>query len=106
MLLQSFIDALLCFGPLFVIVIAVFWLFNRLDTRWKAEALKTKGLRTSIRQEVNTLCWQLLDCPPEQREYCPAYQNQDVPCWEHFRSADDLLDEKCIDCQVFIGLPA
>ena len=102
MLLQSLIDVLFCFGPLFLIVVAVFWFFSRLDTRWKAESLRTQELSTTISPALKTPCWQLIDCPPEQREDCPAYQYQNVSCWEHFRSADELLDEKCIDCQVFL----
>ena len=105
MLLQSLIDVLLCFGPLLLMVIAIFWLFSRLDARWKAEAQSAQGQSTLIKSGSQTRCWQLIDCPPEQREDCPGYQNQDIPCWQHFRSADEQLNERCLDCEVFIKTP-
>lgn len=104
MLLQSFIDALLCFVPIFVIVVTLFWLSSRLERRWNVEAQRTQGYDTSTKRALKTGCWQIMKCPTDQREDCPAYQNQNAPCWEHFRSTDELLDEQCMDCQVFTGM--
>jgi len=103
MLLQSFVDALLCFVPIFVIVVTLFWLSSRVERRWNVEFQRTQGTNTSTTRVLKTPCWQLIKCLPEQREDCPAYQNQNAPCWEHFRFTDELLDEKCMNCQVFIG---
>ncbi len=77
--------------------------FQRLDARWQAEAAKyqqinrEKGLVPAIR------CWVFNDCPEEQRAGCQAYQEQHVPCWQHFRAEGGELKEGCLGCGVFRG---
>jgi len=29
-----------------------------------------------------TQCWEMCHCPDMIRNECPAYRNQDLPCWE------------------------
>ncbi len=36
----------------------------------------------SIHEEaVPKHCWEILHCPPDKREACPAYAHRDVPSW-------------------------
>ncbi len=36
----------------------------------------------SIQEEtIPKHCWEMLHCPPEKRETCPAYARRDVPSW-------------------------
>jgi len=32
--------------------------------------------------EAKTPCWEMLRCPEEIRDECPAFKHQDVPCWQ------------------------
>ena len=102
---DSLIGVFICFGPLIVLAIAFFWLFNRLDTQWKNEAFNSQGLSRTSNQVVETPCWLFIGCPENQRENCPAYQNQEIPCWQHFRSPDGQVLERCLKCDVFNSAP-
>ena len=84
----------------------VIWLFRRLDARWQAEAREYKK-HTGLESLVPVVrCWILNDCPEERRQNCPAYQNQDKPCWQHFRAVDGALKQSCLECRVFRAAPA
>jgi hypothetical protein len=93
------------FGLPVGLTLLVCWLFKWLDARWQAEAEEYQK-RAGVKGWVPIVrCWLLNDCPPEQREHCHAYQNQEVPCWQHFRAPEGELKEKCMDCGVFQGVP-
>jgi len=32
--------------------------------------------------EAKTPCWEMLRCPEEIRDECPAFKHQDMPCWQ------------------------
>ncbi len=49
-------------------------------------------------------CWIVLDCSKYVYPNCPAYQNQEKPCWEHeFTNCEKLIGvkRKCTYCKVF-----
>jgi hypothetical protein len=97
--------SLLRFGLPVILTVFVCWLFRRIDERWKAEA-KSYREKTGIETLMPTIrCWVLNDCPEEKREKCMAYQEQHIPCWQHFRSMNGELKETCIGCGVFRGVP-
>ncbi|MBC8507702.1 MAG: hypothetical protein ISR58_02055 [Anaerolineales bacterium] len=80
--------------------------FKRLDARWQAEVKDYKE-RAGLESLVPVVrCWLLNDCPEEKRQSCPSYQNQEKPCWQHFRAVDGALKESCLGCGVFRGAPA
>jgi len=44
-------------------------------------------------------CWEILRCPPEKREACPAYVRRDVPCWVAVGLAKGRrISEVCVNC--------
>ena len=87
-------------------VTLVCWIFKRIDERWQAEAEGYRA-RTELESRVPTFrCWVFNDCPEAKREICRAYQEQNFPCWQHFRAKNGALQEKCIGCGVFRGAPA
>jgi hypothetical protein len=74
------------------------FLLRKLDAHWQAEA---------ERQPVPTHkpeCWKIKGCAPEQMENCAATTSS-LPCWQIFRLPNGYLNEKCINCEVFIEAP-
>ena len=81
------------------------WFFNRLDSRWKQEAVSRR--KTMFAEGVIPFvkCWIFHDCAPERRSNCPAFQEKNVPCWQLFRDANENLQDKCLGCEVFQTAP-
>ena len=60
-------------------------------------------------QEITQNCWEVMDCPQQLREKCPAYMNTDHRCWliaGTWCGGDlqkDLVNkqERCINCEFF-----
>ena len=96
---------LLRFGIPVGITLLVCRLFRNIDSKWREEGntylqkIGKKGVVPIVR------CWILNDCPEEKRESCLAYQEQNVPCWQQFRSRNGELKEQCFGCGVFRGAP-
>jgi hypothetical protein len=90
--------------PVLVTVLAV-WLLKRLDARWQAEAdqMSAAALQRALAQEPH--CWEINNCAPERRAGCIAYQKQNAPCWQHYRTPDGKLREACVGCKVFKQAP-
>jgi hypothetical protein len=97
--------ALLRFGLPILFSILLFQFLKRLDERWEAEAEEVRE-KTGVGSLVPKVrCWILNDCPQERMEKCPAYLEQGIPCWQHFRTTEDGLKEDCLGCDVFRGVP-
>lgn len=77
-----------------VLVVAV---LRRLDARWQAEAANMPAL-------PDAKCWQVKNCPPEQRENCTA-ATSNQPCWQERRLKNGYLREECLSCEVFEQAP-
>jgi hypothetical protein len=77
-------------------------LLKWLDERWKKEA-DLEGAK--VVQVGNVGCWEVNECPAEQRAACNAYNNPDKPCWQVFRENNGRLQERCIGCDVFRHAP-
>ncbi len=83
------------------ITLVMFWLLNRLDARWQNEAADAQA-----KVAVKTVCcWEKRGCDPEKRAACPAYLNQELPCWQVFRSKGGPMKEACLSCKVFQEAP-
>jgi hypothetical protein len=96
---------LLRFGLPIIVTVVVCRLFMKIDERWQSEAT-TYREKAGVEKLIPTVrCWVFNDCPEEKREKCPAYQEQHIPCWQHFRSKNAELKETCIGCGVFRGVP-
>jgi hypothetical protein len=77
-------------------------LLKWLDERWKQEA-DLEGAK--VVQVGNVGCWEINECPAEQRAACNAYNNPDKPCWQVLREKNGRLQERCIGCDVFRHAP-
>ncbi len=96
---------LLRFGTPILATALVIWLFKRLDSHWQAEA-KEYQEHSKLENLVPLVrCWLLNDCPEKKRQNCPAYIEQNKPCWQYFRATDGSLKEGCLGCGVFRGAP-
>lgn len=73
------------------------------DQRWQREA-DLKGISAARARNIG--CWDINNCPEEQRAECKAYANPDKPCWQVFRETDGRLQERCIGCDIFKHAPA
>ena len=91
--------------PVGVTAILVYAL-RQLDQRWQREATQTARLevgRTSLFSQIN--CWAAHKCPHEERDQCPAFLENNQPCWQVFRDGSGELRQKCLDCPVFAHMP-
>ena len=101
-ILSIVIGFLVRFGfPILITILAVYVL-RRLDNRWIAEAEEEGLIKVAAK---NPGCWNAKNCSAEKRAKCPAFKNQDVPCWQLFREEDGRMQENCLGCDVFIKAP-
>jgi hypothetical protein len=103
----SLLNVLICIGPFIAFLVTSFYLVNWL-VAYRAARIEKVATPGGILQEVSETiqCWVINNCPPEQRDNCIAYQNQDTPCWQHFRSeGGGPLMANCLGCKVFQNAP-
>lgn len=85
------------------------WLLRRLDARWQreAQARARAAPPLSIHPYLDGRrpCWEVVGCPAERRQSCPAYLHPELPCWQIFRAPGGQLQETCLSCPVFRGAP-
>lgn len=84
------------------VTITIIYVFKRLDERWKREA---DLVNADFVKVGNIGCWEINQCPTEQRASCKAYNNPDKPCWQVFRDKNGRLQERCIGCDIFHQAP-
>lgn len=72
---------------------------RRMDARWQLEAQQVPAL--PIEQ---TKCWEIKNCPPEQRAACTV-RFAEAPCWQERRLTNGYLAEDCLGCEVFEQAP-
>ena len=97
---------LIRFGVPIGLTALVAMLLRMLDNRWQAEAELVRVSGNSLGADWNEVrCWEISDCQPEARDKCPAYLQQEEPCWQVFRGEDQRLKEECLTCEVFVGAP-
>jgi len=65
----------------------------------REEGLNFSGLRHLF---ALTPCWKLRNCPTEDHEKCPAFLNNNKPCWS---TTEKCLypEETCRNCPVYLG---
>lgn len=93
------------FGLPIAATLLVIWLFQKLDAKWQVEARQQLQARMALAAANHVPCWEQHPCTPEQRAACPAYQSNQMPCWQVFRDADGRLREACMECDVFLAAP-
>jgi hypothetical protein len=82
------------------VTLVVAYVLRQLDQRWQQEASVGAPSPIEVLQ-----CWVLNDCPPERREKCAAYHQQNIPCWQVFRDEAGRLPQRCLSCDVFRKAP-
>ena len=87
--------------PVIVTFLIIFFL-RRLDEHWKKETDIGEGQLVKV---GNVGCWEINNCPEDNRAKCKAYLNPDTPCWQVFRGNNSRLQERCIGCEVFRQAP-
>jgi hypothetical protein len=92
--------------PLAVTAILVIAL-RRVDERWQREAELGTGSETKhVSMFSQFQCWMTHNCSEENRDECPAFIENNKPCWQVFRDGSGDLRQKCLDCPVFVNVPA
>lgn len=46
-------------------------------------------------------CWQIINCPPEQRNICEAYRNHSAGCWTFKHKKNVCAKTECRQCIVY-----
>lgn len=101
--------ALRCLVPL-VLMFGLGYAMNWLVDRWEMEAARENEIE--LEQETAALpaaadpCWSIIKCSPEQRENCPGFQQQKIPCWLARTKAEGALPEKCVSCPLYKAIPS
>lgn len=81
--------------------------YSQNDIRW------LRCLRRLIHEEGYSLdaivklldfapCWELRDCPPNQREGCAAAQDRRLRCWQISERVCSHSQESCEHCEVYL----
>jgi len=86
------------FIPLAVTGLGV-WLLRNLDKRWQSEAESNPALASVM--PGNPGCWNFKHCSDEAKAKCRSYAHQEMPCWQCKRNRNGLLEEACLDCEMF-----
>jgi len=97
---------LLRFGLPILVTLVICWGLHKLDKYWQKEDGKNQGPIEVSKLTTFLNCWKVHNCPEKQRMQCLAYQIPEIPCWQHFRSSDGNLRNRCASCTVFRSTPA
>ncbi|NIV15912.1 MAG: hypothetical protein GWN62_33040 [Aliifodinibius sp.] len=96
---------LIRFGIPIMITFGLAWLLRRMDERWRAEAEESAAQEKYEAQQaalqkiwLQQPCWEIKNCPREHRSLCKAFINNEIPCWETFRS-NGSLSPRCKNCE-------
>lgn len=46
-------------------------------------------------------CWKFINCTPDQREKCPAYNSHSQPCWTFKHNGNACFRNDCKLCPVY-----
>lgn len=84
----------------FAITLLAVYILKKVDQRWQEEAAQGSAVVTVEKIP----CWEIKNCPVEQRAACPSYTSAE-PCWQIHRLSNGYLREECIGCQVFHQAP-
>ena len=110
-LTMALLFALRCLVPL-ALVLGIGYAMNWMVDRWEAEAEKEKAavgvgvVKTAVPAATSPSCWSVIGCSEEERENCPGFQQQPLPCWLARTRENGTLPEKCTTCPVYEGRPA
>ena len=46
-------------------------------------------------------CWTIINCPESERENCPAYNENEQPCWTYKHESSICSSINCRDCTIY-----
>lgn len=49
-------------------------------------------------------CWEIVNCSEEERNACPAYNDNTQPCWAYDNKPPICANSDCRSCEIYIGL--
>ena len=49
-------------------------------------------------------CWTIKNCPPAERDACPAFRHHTTPCWSLPDRKWDCADSDCRTCRVYCSI--
>jgi len=103
-IMLMFLGLLVRFGlPILMTALLIVGL-RKLDELWQSSAVEPSLAMARIKVE-NSGCWLAKDCSQEQRDRCPAYKQQGMPCWQVMRDDHGQMKDACLDCEVFKSAP-
>ncbi len=81
--------------------------FSNNDVKWLRclrKLIHEDGLNIAGIKKLLTLasCWEIRQCPEEERKNCPAVPDFPVPCWELKPKSCQNKELECRDCEVFL----
>lgn len=83
-------------------------LYSENDIRWVQcirYLIHKKGLnQEGLRRLLGLVpCWELKNCPEEERNKCSAYEDRTTPCWE-IADGTCAQSNKCYECATYLSL--
>jgi hypothetical protein len=85
--------------PIAITAVAIYVL-RHLDARWQSEGASEASLPVVEKPR----CWETNNCTPEMRASCPGYLSK-APCWQARRKENGYLQDKCLECDIFLKAP-
>lgn len=98
---------LLRFGIPIGITALLVYALRRLDQKWQRDvelAAQLELVQASFYDQLR--CWATKECSQENRDTCPAFLERGRPCWQVYRDVSGEMRDECLDCPVFINVPA
>jgi hypothetical protein len=98
---------LLRFGIPIGITALLVYALRRLDQKWQRDvelAAQSELVQVSLYDQLR--CWATKECSQENRDTCPAFLERGRPCWQVYRDVSGEMRDECLDCPVFINVPA
>ena len=88
-----------------VLTMLLAWILRKLDAQWRDDAISYREEAiTKAEQDIyytiwaRNPCWENNDCSPETRLKCKAYQQNEKPCWEVYRT-NGSYSKNCESCE-------
>lgn len=83
-------------------------LYSENDIKWVQcirYLIHQKGLnQEGLRRLLGLVpCWELKDCPEDEKVQCSAYEDRTTPCWEVANSTCAEAN-KCYECPTYLSL--
>ncbi|MCA9945682.1 MAG: hypothetical protein KC449_19505 [Anaerolineales bacterium] len=97
--------ALRCLVPM-ALMFGIGYAMNWLVDRWEAEAASGTETGTAVSAQKASACWSIIGCDPEERQNCPGFTQQAIPCWLARTQAEGALPDKCLSCPIYEENPS